>query len=181
MRFLKHNEDSQPKGWNLFLLMWSQKLWSLRHVIMNETSRVRTHMRCVGTLRLVEPFNMGTQERRTGFVNLSGGNAEACHNRRFQTYWSSSIITSSFQLGKKKKPVFTDFSLYAVKLFSYASEIASTGHVDAQAPQSIHVSGSIWYWSPPSEIASTGQSAAQAPQEMQASEILYAMSFHLHT
>jgi hypothetical protein len=38
----------------------------------------------------------------------------------------------------------------------------------------------ISYLPSPSEIASTGHSPAQAPQEMQSSEIMYAMVYDLH-
>ena len=57
------------------------------------------------------------------------------------------------------------------------SEIAPTGQVPAQDPQSMQASASMLYWVSPWEIAPTGQPSAQEPQEMQESEILYAIIF----
>jgi len=72
----------------------------------------------------------------------------------------------------KKRPPRRRFFLF----FAYSAAGAPTGQVSAHAPHSMQVSGSITYLSAPSEIASTGHSAAQAPQEMHSSEILYAMN-----
>jgi len=52
---------------------------------------------------------------------------------------------------------------------NYSAAGAETGHVPAQAPQSIHVSASITYLPSPSEIAPTGHSPAHAPQLMHSS------------
>jgi hypothetical protein len=60
---------------------------------------------------------------------------------------------------------------------AYSWDMASTGQVSAQAPQSMQASGSITYWSAPWEIASTGQFGAQAPQETQSLLILYAIMY----
>ena len=46
----------------------------------------------------------------------------------------------------------------------YSAAIAPVGHGSSQAPQSMQVSGSTTYFVGPSEIASTGHTAAHAPQ-----------------
>ena len=58
---------------------------------------------------------------------------------------------------------------------AYSSEIAPTGHVPAQEPQLIQVSGLISNFPSPSEIAPTGQPPAQEPQEIHESEITNAI------
>ena len=55
---------------------------------------------------------------------------------------------------------------------AYSAAGAPTGQVSAQFPQSMQVAASITYFPSPSEIASTGHSEAQAPQEMHSSLIL---------
>jgi len=55
---------------------------------------------------------------------------------------------------------------------SYPAEIASVGQALTHAPQSEHLSGSIWYCPPFSEIASIGHSLTQDPQLTQVSLIL---------
>lgn len=59
-----------------------------------------------------------------------------------------------------------------IQVKDQAGEIAPTGQVLSQAPQSMQVSGSITYWVSPAEMAPVGQTDSHAPQEMQASEIL---------
>lgn len=54
--------------------------------------------------------------------------------------------------------------------------IASVGQTEAQAPHSVHLSGSIQRIPFFSLIASTGHSGSHAPQFTQASVILYAMT-----
>jgi hypothetical protein len=61
-------------------------------------------------------------------------------------------------------------------IFYQPATIASVGQVDAQLPQSMHLSGSIQRASFFSLMAVTGHSPSQAPQLMQASVILYAMA-----
>jgi hypothetical protein len=64
---------------------------------------------------------------------------------------------------------------YAKRSVDYSPGlIASAGHTDAQAPQSIHFSGLITY-GVPSLIASTGHSEMQVPQATHAAVILYAI------
>jgi hypothetical protein len=65
----------------------------------------------------------------------------------------------------------------AVPYYSWAG--APTGQVPAQAPHSMHLSGSITYLPSPSEIASTGHSDWQAPHMMHSSEITYAIVVYL--
>jgi hypothetical protein len=55
---------------------------------------------------------------------------------------------------------------------SHPAKIASVGQALTHAPQSVHLSGSIWYCPSFSEIASTGHSLTQTPQLAQASLIL---------
>lgn len=71
----------------------------------------------------------------------------------------------------QKKATVKAASVSCSDLEAYA-EIASTGQESAQAPQSVHLSASITYWSSPWLIASTGQVDSQAPQEMHSLEIL---------
>jgi hypothetical protein len=52
--------------------------------------------------------------------------------------------------------------------------IASTGHVSAHVPQSVHFFSSIVYFASPSLIASTGQTGWQEPHDTHSSLILYA-------
>ena len=52
---------------------------------------------------------------------------------------------------------------------------AETGQTAAHVPHSIHLSGSITYFSSPSEMHSTGHFAAHAPHLIHASVILYAI------
>lgn len=63
------------------------------------------------------------------------------------------------------------FSSDIIPSRNYLAEIASTGQVLAQAPQSTHLSALISYLPLPSLIASTGQELTQAPQETHLSEI----------
>ncbi len=56
----------------------------------------------------------------------------------------------------------------------YGRLIASEGQTSAQVPHSVHVSGSIEYFSP-SEIAPDGHSSIHVPQAIQSSPITYAM------
>ena len=56
--------------------------------------------------------------------------------------------------------------------FDYSAPGAPTGQTLAQAPQSMHLPGSISYLSAPAEIAPTGHSASHAPQLMQSLLIL---------
>jgi hypothetical protein len=58
--------------------------------------------------------------------------------------------------------------------------MASVGHVEAQVPQSMHLSGSIQRASFFSLMAVTGHSPSQAPQFTQASVILYAIVLSLN-
>ena len=57
---------------------------------------------------------------------------------------------------------------------SYSADIASTGQLATQAPQSVHFSASI-VKGVPSLIAPTGHSGKQLPQDMHASLILCAI------
>src|SRR4030043_777725 len=58
---------------------------------------------------------------------------------------------------------------------SYSGTQASTGQTSAQAAQSVHNSGLIWYLGSPSLIASAGHSSLQVPHIMQSSVILWAI------
>jgi hypothetical protein len=53
--------------------------------------------------------------------------------------------------------------------------MASTGHTSTQAPQSVHNSASMRYFSSPAVIASTGHSGSQAPQLIHSSLIVWAI------
>ena len=57
----------------------------------------------------------------------------------------------------------------------YAGWAAPVGQTSAQAPQSLHLSGSITYLSGPAVMAASGHSGSQAPQLMQSSVILWVM------
>jgi hypothetical protein len=56
---------------------------------------------------------------------------------------------------------------------SYSGTQASTGQTSAQAAQSVHNSGLIWYLGSPSLIASAGHSSLQVPHMIQSSVILW--------
>jgi len=73
---------------------------------------------------------------------------------------------------QKGEQVFPILPLDRYKTIDYqAGLIASTGQADAQAPQSMHVSGSITYMPSPADIADTGHSPSHEPQAIHASEI----------
>jgi hypothetical protein len=60
-------------------------------------------------------------------------------------------------------------------VYAYFWLIAFTGHVSAQAPQSMQTFSSILYCVSPSLIASVGQTLAHEPQEIHSSLIVYAI------
>ena len=71
---------------------------------------------------------------------------------------------------------FAAYKFYDLYVATGVAMIASVGQLDAQAPQSMHLSGSMTRASFFSLIADTGHSPSQAPQLTQASVILYAMA-----
>jgi len=64
------------------------------------------------------------------------------------------------------------FCSYCLRRIDYPAQIALTGQVSTQAPQSMQVSPSMARLSPASLIAFTGQESSHAPQLMHSSEIL---------
>jgi hypothetical protein len=62
-------------------------------------------------------------------------------------------------------------SSFIVRALQSFGLMAWTGHSSTQAPQSVHVSGSIMYFGSPSLIASTGQTGRQVPHMVHSLEI----------
>jgi hypothetical protein len=84
-----------------------------------------------------------------------------------------------FLISRSKESRLLEKSRYTESFSYQPAIIASVGHTDAQAPQSIHLSGSIQRASFFSLIALTGHSLSQAPQFTHASVTLYAILLSL--
>jgi hypothetical protein len=78
-------------------------------------------------------------------------------------------VSSSSQ--KKAAGMFAGGLFHCRYRSSYAAEIALTGQVSTQAPQSMQVSASMLCLPLPSAIAFTGHESTQAPQLVQSLEI----------